>query len=291
MSKKVGYIFSLFILLAFSLDAKSILYKVSSKTSTVYVLGSVHLAKAELYPLAKEIENAYSKSDTLVVELDPSSAESTEVILNTMQTSGMYEEGKTLQTELTPKTYKVLQDYTSSSGIPLDMMEQMRPWVVMLQLTVAELMRLGYSPDMGIDKHFLDDAKLTNKRVLELETAQSQMDLLSKNNKEFQDKLLLYTLESMKELEPMIDDMFNSWINGDAEGFNKIMAIPEGTEQGVKDIYDSLITKRNYKMTDKVEQFLKTRNNYFVVVGAGHVVGKEGIVALLKKRGYKVTQH
>jgi len=290
MSKKFGNIFSLFLIFSLTLSAKSLLYKVNSKTATVYVLGSVHLAKSELYPLAKEIEEAYSKSDALVVELDPDSAESMEVIMNTVQTSAVYLDGKTLKTELTAKTYNVLKSYTSKNSLPLEAMETMRPWMVMLQLTVSELMRLGYSPEMGIDKHFLDNAKANKKEVIELETAKEQMDLLSKNDKEFQDKLLLYTIESMQELEPMIEKMFTAWESGDAKSFEKIIEVPIDSDPSLKNIYDELITKRNYKMTKKIEGFLKTKKTYFVVVGSGHVVGKEGIVDLLEKKGYKLEQ-
>lgn len=290
MFKKYSYLFSLLLIFSLSLEAKSLLYKVSSKNSTVYILGSIHLAKAELYPLDHAITNAYNNSEVLVVEVDPSSQESMLSMQNTMIGSGMYPRGKSLRSELSAKTYKSLQNYTSKAGIPLEVMEQMKPWVVMLQLTVTEMMRLGYSPELGIDKHFLDKARQENKLVIELETAEEQMALLSKDDKEFQDKLLLYTLESMHELEPMLDDMFNGWQRGDAAAFDKIMNMPLETDPSLKEIYTDLITKRNYKMTDKIEGFLKSKKDHFVVVGSGHVIGKEGIIDLLQKRGFRVVQ-
>lgn len=290
MFKKYSYLFSLFLIFSLSIEAKSLLYKVSSKNSTVYILGSIHLAKPELYPLDRVITNAYNNSDVLVVEVDPSSQESMSSMQDTMIRSGMYPRGKSLRSELSAKTYMSLQNYTNKVGIPLEVMEQMKPWVVMLQLTVTEMMRLGYSPELGIDKHFLDKARKENKSVLELETAEEQMALLSKEDKEFQDKLLLYTLESMHEVEPMLDEMFKGWERGDAAAFDKIMNMPLETDPSLKEVYDDLITKRNYKMTDKIEGFLKTKKDYFVVVGSGHVIGKEGIVDLLQERGFRVIQ-
>jgi len=290
MFKKYRYIFSLLLIFAFAAEAKSLLYKVSSKNSTVYILGSIHLAKPELYPLKQAITNAYNNSDVLVVEVDPSSQESVTTMQNSMVTSGVYSQGKTLRTELSSKTYGVLKRYTQKTGIPLQVMEQMKPWVVMLQLTVTEMMRLGYSPELGIDKYFLDRARAGRKPVVELETAKEQMALLSKDDKEFQDKLLLYTLESMHEIEPMLDEMFKGWQRGDAEAFDKIMNAPLQTDPSLKMIYADLITKRNYKMVDKIEAFLKTDNDYFVVVGSGHVIGEEGIIELLEERGYKTLQ-
>ncbi len=290
MLKKYSYIFSLFFLFTLALEAKSLLYKVSSKNSTVYILGSIHLAKPELYPLDMQITNAYNNSDVLVVEVDPSSQESALSMQKTMISSGLYPTGKSLRSELSSKTYRSLTDYTDKVGIPLERLEQMKPWVVMLQLTISEMVRLGYSPELGIDKHFLDKARIDDKLVLELETAEEQMALLSKDDKVFQDRLLLYTLESMNELEPMLDEMFHGWKKGDAAAFDKIMNMPIETEPSLKEVYSDLITKRNYKMTDKIEAFLKTKKDYFVVVGSGHVIGEEGIVDLLERRGFRVIQ-
>lgn len=290
MQKSLGYIFSLLLIFSLTLEAKSLLYKVSSKTSTVYVLGSIHLAKPELYPLNKEITHAYKNSDVLVVEVDPSSPESAQTMQAAMMSLGMYKEGKTLQTELTPKTYKALKGYMMKANIPLEMMETMRPWVAMVQLTVMEMMRLGYSPELGIDQHFLNLASQDKKEVLELETAVQQMALLSKENPVFQDKLLYYTLESMHDLEPMLEDMYEGWKRGDEKAFEKIMMTPVEEDPSLQEVYYELITARNYKMTEKIEGFLKTNKDYFVVVGSGHVIGEEGIVALLRKNRFRVTQ-
>ncbi len=291
MQKKLSYIFSLFLILAFSVEAKSLLYKVSSKTSTVYILGSIHLAKPELYPLKREITSAYKSSDALVVELNPSSPESMQVMQDTMMNLGVYKGKETLQTELTAKTYRTLKTYTDKAKIPLQRMERMRPWVVMLQLTITEMMRLGYAPDLGIDQHFLNLAVVDQKEIVELETAAQQMALLSKEDKEFQDKLLFYTLESMHDLEPMLEEMYLGWKRGDEKSFDKIMMTPVEEDPSLKDVYFELITKRNYAMTEKIEGFLKTKKDYFVVVGSGHVIGEEGIVTLLRNNGFKVSQH
>ena len=175
----------LLLLLTLSLDAKSILYKAESRTATVYILGSIHLAKPELYPLKKPIEKAYKESDVLVLELDPSSPHSMQVIQNSMMTLGMYPPGKSLKTELTTQTYKSLQKYLKTVGLSLKVMQPMRPWTVMLQLSVMEMVRLGYDPNLGIDQHFLKKAKRDKKKILELESAESQMVLLSRDDKQF----------------------------------------------------------------------------------------------------------
>ena len=281
----------LFLLIFMSLlDAKSILYKVSSNSNSVYILGSLHLAKPELYPLDKSILTAYKKSDVLVVEIDAESPESALKIQTIMLHSGIYPKSKSLKTELNSKTYKQLQEYTAKAGVPIQMLEQMRPWVVMIQLSVIEMLRLGYSPELGIDKHFIDKAHKDKKRILALETIEEQMSFLSKDDKTYQDKLLRYTIESMNEIEPMLESLFVSWENGNAEDIEKIFLLNMQDDKNLNEIYDELITKRNKKMTKKILDYLKEDNNYFVVVGAGHVVGKGGIVDLLQKHGYIVSQ-
>lgn len=281
---------SLFLIFCLSAEAKSLLYELSSKDSTVYILGSIHLAKPDLYPLDQKITSAYKRSEFLVVEVDPSSPESVLAMQDTMLSSGIYNMNKSLETELSAKTYKSLEAYTDKTGISLEKIEKMKPWVVMLQVTITEMMRLGYFPDLGIDKHFLDKAKLSNKKIIELETARQQMELLSKDDRAFQDKLLLYTLESMNELEPMLEEMYNAWKIGDTKAFEKIITLPLKTDASLQDIYEDLITKRNYQMTERIEDFIRSKKDCFVVVGSGHLVGREGIVALLRKRGYLLTQ-
>ncbi len=283
---------SLLFLLLFSslLNAKSILYKVTSNSSTVYVLGSIHLAKPELYPLDKAIKKAYASSDALVVELDPGSPHSLQVIQDVMMTQGMYPPGKSLKSELTPKTYKMLEAYMQQTGLSLEIMQPMRPWTVMLQLSVMEMLRLGYSPELGIDNHFLQLAKRNKKKVLEIESAEEQMALLSKNDKTFQDLMLRYTLESMHEMEPLLEKMFTSWKEGDAATLATVVDSSLVVDPRLTQIYDALITKRNDKMRAKIEEYLTTGRIYFVVVGAGHVVGEEGIVSQLRRNGYIVTQ-
>ena len=288
---KPSLVLFLFFLSTLTLDAKSILYKVTSPTSTVYLLGSIHLAKPELYPLKQPIEDAYTKSDILVVELDPQSQHSIQVIQQTMFKEGLYSGGKTLRSELDPKTYILLKKYLLKVGLSLKIMEPMRPWSVMLQLSVMEMMRLGYSPQLGIDKHFLDKAKRDKKQVLEIETAEEQMALLSKDDKEFQDLLLRYTLEEMHQMEPLLNKMFSSWKAGDAKELAVVVDSSLVADKRLEGIYDALITKRNYKMARKVQSYLKTDKSYFVIVGVGHVVGTEGIVRILKNRGHKVIQY
>lgn len=290
MFKTAGSILIVLLIFALSLDAKSLLYKVSSPSSTVYILGSIHLAKPELYPLERAIEEAYNKCDVLVVELDAESRESMTVMQNSMARLGTYPQGKTLQSELSATTYRALKSYTMKRGIPLETLEQMRPWVVMLQLSMTEMLRLGYSPEFGIDKHFLDRAKEERKTIMGLETIEEQMALLSRDDKGYQEKLLRYTLASMGEMAPMLNALFASWRIGDAEAMEKMFLLPIQDDAGLKDLYEELVTRRNHKMTEKIAAYLRTDRDYFVIVGAGHVIGKEGIAGLLANRGYKVLQ-
>lgn len=290
MIKTAASVLLFLLIFALSLDAKSLLYKVRAPNSTVYILGSIHLAKPELYPLDSAIEEAYSKSDVLVVELDAESRESAMVMQDAMRTLGTYHKGKSLHSELSVSTYRALKFYTQKRGIPLESLEQMRPWVVMMQLSMAEMLRLGYVPELGIDKHFLDRAKKEKKAIVELETIEEQMALLSRDDRDYQEKLLRYTLASMDEMEPMLNVLFSSWKNGDAEAMEKLFLLAMQDDAGLEDLYDDLVTRRNRKMAEKIEAFLGTERDYFVVVGAGHVVGREGIIDLLEKRGYKVVQ-
>jgi len=290
MAKRLPLSLSLLFLFSLALDAKSLLYKAVSHNSTVYILGSIHLAKPDFYPLDKAIEEAYRGSDTLVVELDPESRRAAEVMQRTMATLGYYPQGKSLRSELSPQTYRALQAYTEKSGLRLEELERMRPWVVMLQLTMTEMLRLGYSPELGIDKHFIAQAKRDRKAVLELETIEEQLTLLSRDDRSYQERLLRYSLSTMHEIEPMLEELAVRWQKGDGEAMERMFLLSLQDDADLKEVYEDLVIKRNNRMTQKIVSYLRTGRVYFVVVGAGHVIGDEGIAALLKKQGYEITQ-
>jgi len=288
-------IFSIAILLSLSVlvqeavsqAKKTFLWKVQSKTSTVYVLGSIHYLKKEMYPLNKKIENAFEKSEYLVVEANISDTE--KVDTEKLTESGLYLDDETFEKHVSPQTYDLVKKELERLGVPLELIGKQKPWFLALTLASLEIVKLGFDPNYGIDAYFLSKGE-DKKKILELESFDSQINLFCQLTEKEQEFLLLYTLKDIQVIEQELDKLVQAWTSGDTKGVEAIITRSLAEDRGLSPIYEKLIYGRNRNMASKIEGYLKTKGSYFVVVGAGHLVGKRGIIEILKAKGFLVEQ-
>jgi uncharacterized protein YbaP (TraB family) len=271
----------------FSYAQKSFLWRVQSKRSTVYLLGSIHLLKKDIYPLSRTIENAFEKSDFLAVEADIN--EIGRLNIQKLMESAFYSGNDTLEKHVSQSTFDTVKEQTERLGLPIEFVYNQKPWFLGLTLSSVELMKAGYDPNYGMDKYFLSKAAGT-KKILELESLDYQIDLLSGLNDDEQELFLLYTLKDLEILTQEVDNLVDAWQSGAVESMEKTVTKSFTEDRRFSGIYDKLIKKRNRSMALKIEGFLKTNGTCFVVVGAAHLLGERGIVQLLKGRGYSVEQ-
>ena len=271
-----------------SLAEQTLLWEVKSDTATVYLFGSIHVANKSMYPLPNVVENSFAKSDFLVVEVDQQKVDQVKM-QEKLLTKGMYSGKETLADNISKDTMELLQQFLRKTKIPYPTISKMRPGMVAITLTVARSAQLGFKPEFGIDLYFMNKAR-GSKRILQLETADQQLDLLLGFSD--QNMLLKHTVLSLDELDTMIATMVQAWKKGDVKTIEsitfdeKIKEFPE-----FKKIFEQLFDKRNISMAQKIESYLGKKNTYFVVVGAGHLVSDAGIVALLNKKGYSVKRY
>jgi len=261
------------------------LWKVAGPTSVCYLFGSIHFAKPEMYPLKAIIERAFDSSDYLGVEIN-SNGKDIEQKSKELIREGMYPTGDMLKNHISPELNKKIEDYLTSKAIPASNLSPFRPWCAVLVLQTMQLQALGYSADYGIDRYFLKKAKL--KKILELETFEEQKALLLKMDKE---SYLDYSMKEITSIEPKINGLISAWKCGNIKLLDEILfrdidnAVPENAA-----IMDAVFYKRNIKMAEKVSQYLSAGQKCFIVVGAGHLIGKNSVVDLLEKKGYLLEQ-
>ncbi len=277
----------LFVQEALSQPEKSFLWKIQSESNTVYVLGSLHFSKKEIYPLRREIEDAFDRSDVLAVEANVNDIQKADV--QKLRESALYPANDTLGKHLSSETYERVKKEMDRLGIPLELANRQKPWFLSMTIVALDSVKLGLDPKLGIDVHFLSKAE-GRKRILELESLDYQIQLLSGFSDKEQELFLLYTLKDLNILEQELDKMIRAWTSGDTKGMESLMTKGVVEDEGLSSIYEKLVYERNKKMVSKIENFLKARETYFVIVGAGHLVGSKGIIELLKKDGYRVEQ-
>jgi len=255
-----------------------LLWKATSPTATVYLVGSMHiLTSKDVYPLPQEVERAFAESSVLAVEADVRNVDQQHV-LEMVQKYGMYTAGDSLSHHLSKPTADALASFCSNYEFPCATLEPLRPWMAGMLVAVWPIMKAGVDPNNGIDMHFLNEVK-ANQRVAELESADAQFTLLSDQSEEEQDKFLAYSLEGAGKTQ----ELEKAYLAGDVDAL--LQDLPPSSQ-----LVEHLINERNVRMTEKVTEFLKTKSTSFVVVGAAHVIGQKGIANLLQQQGYKVER-
>jgi len=266
---------------------KGFLWKVQSGSATVYLLGSIHVFKKELYPLPAKIEEAFQSSDALVVE-----ANIDELNLETVMTmleGAFYPENENLESHLSKDTFARAGAKLGESGIPIELFQRSKPWILALMITALEVQKSGLDPRYGIDMHFIGEAR-DKKRILELESIDYQMRLLNGFSDAEQEAFLISTLKDADMMKEEMDMFMRAWSTGDTQALESIVMKGVGEDRRVFPVYEKLLYDRNRSMASRIEEFLKTGGKYFVVVGAGHLVGEKGIVRMLKGKGYSVER-
>ncbi len=267
---------------------KSFLWKAKSGNGTVYLFGSVHMAKPEFYPLPSRIEESFDRSGVLAVEADPAK-ENDPDLQKRMLLAALYANGDTLRRHLSKETYELAAAEMKETGIPIEQFERVKPWFLALTIEIFELQRLGYNPQYGIDRYFAGKAR-GNKKIVELESFDFQLRLLNGFTDREQELFLLYTIQDLKTVGKDLDRLMRSWRTGDAATMESLVTQTVNESPELLPVFEKLFYRRNREMTDKIAGFLKSGDTYFVVVGAAHLVGKRGIIELLKSKGYAVEQ-
>lgn len=272
---------------AFSYGQKSFLWKVQSTGSTVYLLGSIHFMREGVYPLNQTIENAFESSDKLVVEANINDLGNLD--LKTLADRAFYKNDDHVEKHVSQETYRLIKKESNALGMPIELLRMQKPWFLALSFQAMELVRLGYSPELGVDYHFLSKAQ-GKKKILELESLEEQLKLLSGFSEREQEHFLIYTLETLSSMDRQVGNMVRSWTSGDAQAMESALADALPPDPSLAPVVQKLFDERNVKMLAKIEGYLNSNGSYFVIVGAGHLVGKRGLVELLKSKGYAVEQ-
>lgn len=265
-----------------------LLWQITSSEGSSWLLGSIHFGRADMYPLPSAIERAYDASAALAVEVNITAVDPAQA-LQTFNAVGTYRDGSTLRDHLSSATWEHLERLVSRYDVPAAMFAEQKPWLAALTLTTMELARAGLSEEYGVDRYFLRRAH-EHKPVVELETFDGQLELFGQLSPGEQEQFLRGTLRDLDEGEKLFTDTVEAWRAGDATAIDTLMnrsfrSVAEGGH-----LYRVLLADRNRAMTARIERLLQAGKSYFIVVGAAHLVGKDGIVARLRADGYRVQR-
>lgn len=264
-----------------------LLWRVHGEAGDLYLLGSVHLLEETDYPLAAVVSRAYGDAEELVFELSPRDMQSGEAGARMMKL-GSLPAGESLRDHVSAETWAAVEQYIADGGtLPLGAIERMQPWFLALTLAVMEMQRHGLQPQYGIEQHFLGRMRKDGKTGTGLESIDEQLALFAGASEQEQDQQLRQALEQLGDMDEQLGRMLALWRAGDGDGLHAMMKEEMGDYPA---LYERLITQRNRNWIPDLEAQLADAGDELVVVGAAHLVGEDGVPALLRQRGHEVER-
>lgn len=269
-------------------EGKPFVWEVRSATSTSYLMGSLHAAKPDIYPLHPAVYEAFDAVPVLVVEADVdavSPAKITGMVLG----RALNLSGRSLSDRLSADGLEALAGVAGNHGLSVGDLSRFEPWYVAQLITVLELTKLGIDPEQGIEKHLLRRGRDT-KEILELEGLEAQLNFLDGFSDREQDLMLQYTLRDLDNIGSLMDEISGAWKAGDPEQLDTLLNGYLKDSEGLEEVFEKLFTERNHTMAAKIREYLATNRNHFIIVGAGHLVGEKGLLQSLAHDGFQVRQ-
>jgi uncharacterized protein YbaP (TraB family) len=263
----------------------SSVWKISKDGNALFLGGSIHVLRPDDFPLPGAYNRAFSESKLLVLEADVELMADEEVagyLLDRMYLP----EGQSLQTILRPDTYDLLEEACEEFGFPIEAVYNLKPSMVITVLSVFHMQESGFVEE-GVDAYFLNYAKDENKPIRFLESVELQIDMLVSMGEGYEDEYVLYSLEDFSNTDNYLSEIVAEWRTGDA-------SITEASLIDMKkewpQMYKSMVLDRNAAWIPQIEEYLATGAVPFIVVGAAHLHGPDGLLVQLKNLGCTVEQ-
>lgn len=287
-SLRPGLLVVLAVGLAEAQDApRHFLWKVTSpQGNEAYLLGSVHVGNKSFYPLSPVIDEGFSASKTLVEEVDLDEMNDPATMMGLVG-KAMLPAGQTLDQVISRDTYEAVRTRAEALGLPMLLLQRMKPWMAAVSLTAAEISKAGFDGKLGIDQHFLDRAKAIGMPRRALETTSYGFDRLDGLPGTLQEASLKAMLADVDAQAQNFEALAAAWRAGDTAALERLLmeAFVEAPE-----IAERLLYERNRNWVEPVERCLADNARCFIVVGAAHLVGPGSLVELLRERKHAVVQ-
>ncbi len=246
----------------------------------IYLGGSVHALRSTDYPLPSAYNHAFDASSRLVFEDDPkSSAAGIKALLK----AGTYPKGDSLSNHVDPRTYAYLRRFFALLKISEEKFSRFRPWLIDLMLDSPSSEHF----ELGVEKFLTRRAQANSKPVSGLESTPEHNSFFVGLSDREAEALLLILFINAGHQNAGITDLVQSWRRGDAD------ALSRSVHESFRDfpsLGDRLLDVRNRNWIPKIESYLRSGKTFFVVVGAGHMGGPNGLLSLLRARGCRIEQ-
>lgn len=262
------------------------LWELEVGDNRVLLMGSVHFLRPSDYPLRAGLEAAYDLADHVIMEIDLSSMDPLAAQQSIAQLS-IDPQGRNLAGIIGSSDFKTVSSKAETLGIPMLMFEQFEPWFAALSITQLRMVQLGFDPSWGVEARLTAKAIAEGKPMAGLETLEQQLGFMDRLDAATQEQFLLDSLDDAAKVKNEVSAIIDAWRAGDADGLES--ALLEGLRDAPA-LYDALLVQRNRNWVSPISALTKSDDNYLVVVGAMHLIGKDSVIAMLDAKGIKARQ-
>jgi len=262
------------------------LWRIAGATNSVYLLGSIHLLREQDHPLPGVIDKAYDDADVIVMEIDMDDVDPvyTQAAFNR---AGVLQDGTTLQDLMGEEAFTAASEAAAAIDIPLDMLAKSEPWLAAITVELMLLYRIGFDPALGVEMTMTQRAAADGKPIEGLETIDEQLAFLDGLPIDAQREMLLQVLSEGAAMSESIGELIEAWHHGDTATLEDALL---SSAVGLDELNEVLVNSRNRRWAETISTWLDDEQDYLIVVGALHLVGEQGVPALLEKRGFGIHQ-
>jgi uncharacterized protein YbaP (TraB family) len=268
---------------------RGVLYEVRSGSNIVYLYGTIHLGKADFYPMNAEIPRAVAASSQVYLEtdiLDPAAATS-------MATAERYPSGVTLEKKLPPAVMTKVETVFGRYGVTRQEINGKRPWALANDLLMRKAAEMGYEPMFAPDIYLASIAQLLGKQTSGLESIDEQIQVFKGMSEDGQRAYLEDAVSSFESgrLATVLQASVDAWASGDAATMAAALQKEQDDEPAaLKEITQRLLDDRNVRMAERIDSIAHSGSSAFVAVGAAHLVGRGSVVELLRKKRLSIRE-
>lgn len=262
------------------------LWQVNGAHNNIYLLGSIHMLRATDHPIPDAIYEAYADAEVVIMELDMDDLDEREGE-TLFAELGLIDDGRTLRDLMGAERYAEAELLADSLQIPLAQLANAEPWYAAISIEVMMLMRSGFDPAYGLEARLAELAARDQKEIRGLETIREQLQLLDTLSPEAQRDMLMQTLAESADIAGLMDELVDAWRHGDFEFLEQNLL---DDMQGQTELHQALVVNRNVNWVGQIQRLLDDEDDYLIVVGALHLVGEDGVPAMLVESGLDVRQ-
>lgn len=255
------------------------------KPGKVTLFGSFHLLPPEVRWRTGALDAALKEASVIVFETDLADAQDPAVMQPLMAKYGLLPPGQSLAARLPPATWRDLEALSSSLGVPARNLAPLRPWLAGLVLSLQFMRQRGFDPAQGVEQQVTEWARGEGKSLSALETAEEQLSVFAGLSREEEAAMLAVSLRQIRETPKLLADLLAAYRRGDVAALDRVLNTSLGELPALR---QRMLRDRHERWLPQFDSMLASNRATVVIVGAAHLVGGDGVPAMLRARGLQV---